>query len=50
MKIRLAITLSVTPDRPDEPEGPSGTESLVIHQDQQRYVGFRPAEENGEHP
>lgn len=47
MRIRLSLELSVERKQQDAPvaEGPAGTESLVIHQDQPRFIGFRPEQQ-----
>ena len=47
VRIRLSLELSVERKQQDAPvaEGPAGTESLVIHQDQPRFIGFRPEQQ-----
>ena len=48
MRLRLTIELRAVRDRDPQPqpEGPQGTESMIIHQDQPRYIGFRTEQEN----
>lgn len=40
MRIRLSVELRIERATAETEEGPSGTESMIIHQDQPRYVGF----------
>ena len=45
MRLRLSVELKITrkPEPQTEPQldAPQGAESMVIHQDQPKYVGFR---------
>lgn len=45
MKLRLPFELRFHRHPKPTPDGPQGVESLVIHQDQPRYVGFAPVSE-----
>lgn len=47
MRFRLSFELRVQREpkiEPDEPQ-PEGSEAMVIHQDQPRYIGFRREDE-----
>ena len=49
MKISLSFELHVTRKEPppEEPQ-PQGAESMVVHQDQPRFIGFRPETPKGD--
>lgn len=47
MRFRLSLELRIQREQeetPDEPQ-PEGSEAMVIHQDQPRYIGFRREDE-----